>query len=388
MMRSKALRGPVLLALAVVTTSTVAANERLRAYVGTYTRGSSEGIYQFEFDPATGKATAPTLAAKTTNPSFLAIHPNRRFLYAVGEISDFGGKRVGAVSAFAIDPASGQLTLLNQQPSGGAGPCHVVVDREGKNVLVANYGGGSVAVLPITEEGGLKEPSSVVQHTGSSVNPARQKEPHAHSINLDPAGRFAFVADLGVDKIFVYRFDAENGKLTPNDSPAARVAPGSGPRHFAFHPSGKYAYVINEMLLTTTAFAYDAERGELTEIATVSTLPPETEIEGQGYSTAEIVAHPSGKFLYGSNRGHNTIAVYSLDAQTGKPTLLENESTQGRTPRNFAVDPTGQWLFAENQDSDTIVVLRIDPKTGELDPSGVKINVPSPVCVRFMPAAQ
>jgi 6-phosphogluconolactonase len=351
-------------------------------YVGTYTNGKSEGIYLLEMNLATGELTPRGVAAKVKNPSFLAIHPNRRFLYAVNEIADFEGKPAGGVAAFAIDAKTGMLTLLNQQPSGGPGPCHVVVDPSGKNVLVANYGGGSVASLPIDEEGRLEPAASVIQHQGASVNPSRQKEPHAHSINLDAKGRFAFAADLGVDKIFVYKFDAEKGTLTPNDPPSAGVEPGSGPRHFAFHPQGKYAYVINEMSLTVTAFKYDAERGVLSAIQTISTLPPNT--KGQGLSTAEVVVHPSGKFLYGSNRGHDTIAVFSIDESTGKLTRVENEPTQGRTPRNFAVDPTGKWLLAENQGSDTIVVFRVNPQTGELDATGARVEVPSPVCVRFL----
>jgi 6-phosphogluconolactonase len=351
-------------------------------YVGTYTSGKSEGIYVMEMNLATGELGEPALAAKANSPSFLAIHPNRRFLYAVTESSNFQGKPTGAVGAFAIDEKSGKLTLLNQQPSAGAGPCHLIVDPAGKNVLVANYGGGSVACLPIDEEGRLEPPSATIQHTGSSVNPSRQKEPHAHSINLDPAGRFAFAADLGVDKVFIYKFDPAKGSLTPNDPPSASVEPGSGPRHFAFHPSGKYAYVINEITLTVTAFAYDAERGALTPIETVSTLPPDA--KGQGFSTAEVVAHPSGKFLYGSNRGHDTIAAFAIDQSSGKLTRIENEPTQGKTPRNFAIDPTGRWLLAENQGSDTIVVFRINQETGELDATGVKVDAPSPVCVRFL----
>jgi 6-phosphogluconolactonase len=368
-------------------TTPVAGAEDLLLYVGTYTRGKSEGIYRLTMNSETGELTLRGVAAKLDSPSFLAIHPNRGYLYAVNEISDLNGRKTGGVSALAIEPFDGSLTLLNQQPSGGAGPCHLVVDPSGKNVLVANYGGGSVASLPIQSDGQLSAPASVIQHTGSSVNPNRQKEPHAHSINLDEVGRFAFAADLGVDKIFVYRFDAESGKLTPHDPPAATVAPGSGPRHFAFHPSGKFAYVINEMLLTVTAFAYDPKHGALQEIQTISTLPPNTEIQGKGYSTAEVVAHPSGKFLYGSNRGHDTITAFAIDSQTGKLTRIENEPTQGRTPRNFALDPTGRWLLAENQDSGTIVVFAIDPNTGELNATGAKAEVPNPVCIRFVPPA-
>lgn len=359
-----------------------AAKGRLWVYVGTYTGPNSKGIYQFELDLASGAMKPMGVAAETKSPSFLAIHPNRKYLYAVGEISDFDGKKSGAVSAFSIDSTTGKLTALNQQPSGGAGPCHVSVDPSGKVVLVANYGGGSVSAIPVQADGKLATPTSFIQHTGSSVNQSRQKEPHAHSINVDPAGKYAFAADLGLDKILIYKLDPAKGTLTPNELPYATVAPGSGPRHFAFHPSGKYAYVINEILCTMTAFKYDAGKGELTEIQTITTLPEPVK---PGYSTAEVVAHPSGKFLYGSNRGHDTIAVYAIDQATGKLTTVEHESTQGKMPRNFAIDPTGTYLLAENQGSGTIVVFKIDPATGKLDATGHKVEVPSPVCVRFLP---
>lgn len=359
--------------------------KELFVFIGTYTRGDSKGIYVSRLDLATGKLSPPKLAAETVNPSFVAIHPNRKFLYAVGEISNFDGKKAGAVSAFAIDGKTGMLQSLNQQASGGGGPCHLVVDAAGKNVLVANYGGGSVAALPIGKSGKLKEASSFIQHQGSSVNPRRQSAPHAHSINLDAANRFAVAADLGLDKVLVYAFDAEAGKLWPNEKPWTAVKPGAGPRHFAFHPNGRFAYVINEIHLTVTAFAYDADRGVLTEIQTISTLPGAVE---NGFSTAEVQVHPSGKFLYGSNRGHDTIAVFAIDADTGKLTAVEHESTQGQTPRNFGIDPTGQFLLACNQNSHTIVSYRIDQKTGELKPTGHKIEVASPVCVKMMPVGQ
>lgn len=355
----------------------------LWVYVGTYTGPKSQGIYLFDLDLASGAMKPLGVAAETKSPSFLAIHPNKKFLYAVGEIAEFDGKKSGAVTAFSIDPATGKLTQLNQQPSGGAGPCHVSVDPSGRTVLVANYGGGSVSAIPVQADGKLATPTAFIQHTGSSVNPSRQKEPHAHSINVDPAGKYAFAADLGLDKILIYKLDPAKGTLTPNAVPYASVAPGSGPRHLAFHPSGKFAYVINEILCTMTAFKYDADKGTLTEVQTITTLPEPVK---PGYSTAEVVAHPSGKFLYGSNRGHDTIAVYTVDAETGKLTLVENEPTQGKTPRNFAVDPTGTYLLAENQGSDSIVVFKIDQATGKLEATGHKVEAPSPVCVRFLAA--
>jgi 6-phosphogluconolactonase len=355
--------------------------QKLRVYFGTYTRGKDKGIFRAELDLATGKLSAVEPAGEAVNPSFLAIHPNRRFLYAVSEVATVDGKRGGGVSAFAIDPATGNLTLLNQESSGGAGPCHLVVDPAGKNVLVANYGGGSTACLPLGEDGRVKASSSFQQHQGKSVNPKRQGEPHAHSVNLDPSGRFAFVADLGLDKVLVYKLDAD-GKLTANEPPAAAVAPGSGPRHFAFHPTGRYAYVINELANTVTAFAYNPQDGVLKEVQTITTLPEG--FTGTSY-TAEVQVHPSGKFVYGSNRGHDSIAIFSVDADTGKLTAVGHEPIQGKTPRNFGIDPTGAYLLAAGQDSNSVVVFRIDPQTGKLTATGSKVDVPSPVCVKFLP---
>jgi 6-phosphogluconolactonase len=354
-------------------------------YVGTYTGGGrsrSQGIYWLELDVRSGKLGAPQVAAKATDPSFLAIHPSRRYLYSVNELGEFRGRRGGGVSAFAIDPASGSLTPLNQQSSAGEGPCHLVVDRSGRNVLVANYGSGSVACLPIEPDGKLRPASSFIQHQGSGADPRRQSSPHAHSINLDAANRFAVAADLGLDRVLIYAFDDSQGKLTPNEPAFAKVAPASGPRHFAFHPGGRFGYVINEMANTVTAFAYDATHGTLTEIQTISTLPDD--FKGTSY-TAEVVAHPSGKFLYGSNRGHDSIATFAIDSGTGKLSAVGFEPTQGKNPRNFAVDPTGAYLLAENQDSDTIVVFRIDPESGAPRPTGQTVRVARPVCIRMIP---
>jgi 6-phosphogluconolactonase len=350
-------------------------------FFGTYTGGKSQGIYVSRCDGATGKLSAPELAVATGSPSFLAIHPSHRFLYAVGVLA---GSRTGAVSAFAMDASSGKLTLLNQQPSGGTGPCYVGLDNAGKNVLVANYGSGSVATFPIKADGSIGQATTVVQHTGASVNPQRQTGPHAHSIFLDAANRFAFAPDLGIDKIMIYRFDAASGVLKPNEPPFTAVAPGSGPRHFAFHPGGRFAYVINELSCTATAFRYDAGRGALTELQTISTLPPGERVRPD-YTAAEVRVHPSGRFLYGSNRGHNTIAVFAIDAATGKLTHIENQPTLGKTPRNFNLDPTGAFMLVANQDSDSVVVFRVDVETGRLTPTGQTIEVGSPVCVKFLP---
>jgi 6-phosphogluconolactonase len=352
------------------------AQDKVSVYVGTYTGknpADSKGIYRFDFDAKTGAAGEPVVAAETPSPSFLAVHPNGKLLYAVGEAG-----KTGTVSAFAIQ-ADGALKLLNAKPSGGAGPCHLNVDASGKAALVANYGGGSCASLPIQADGSLGEPASVMQHAGSSVNPSRQKEPHAHSINLDPAGRFAFCADLGLDKILVYKFDAAKAALAPNDPPHAAVPPGSGPRHFAFRPDGKFAYACGEMTSTVIAFAYDAEKGVLREIQVISTLPEEV----KGNSTAEIVAHPNGKTLYCSNRGHDSIAVYDIDGPSGKLTSKGQVKTGGKTPRNFALDPSGQWLFAAGQGSDTIHVFQVGADGG-LTATGTVVKVAKPVCVRFV----
>jgi len=354
---------------------------KVRLYIGTYTWKASKGIYLSSLDPASGELQAPVLAGVATNPSFVAIHPSRRFLYAVGEVDRFGGQKGGVLSAFAIDPQSGKLTLLDQQSSRGPGPCHVAVDRTGRWALVANFSGGSVACLPIQEDGRLGEATDFVQHKGSSVNPQRQQGPHAHAAYFDAANRFVFVPDLGLDKVMIYRFDAARGKLLANDPAWVSMAPGAGPRHLAFHPNGRFAYVINEINSTVTVLAYDAARGALKPIESVSTLP-----EGfQGKSTtAEVLVHPSGKFLYGSNRGHDSIVAFAIDAETGKLRLIGHEPTQGKTPRNFAIDPLGNFLLAANQDSDNVVVLRIDAQSGKLQAAGHSIKVAAPVCVEMM----
>jgi 6-phosphogluconolactonase len=354
-------------------------------YVGTYTGGGSKtpskGIYLLELDARTGMLGTPRLVAASSDPSFLAIHPSRQYLYAVNE-GGVRGQRGGGVSAFAIDAGQGTLSPLNQQSSAGEGPCHLVVDRQGKNVLVANYGSGSVACLPIEQNGSLLPASSFIQHRGAVADLRRQGGPHGHSINLDAANRFAVAADLGLDKVFVYRFDPTHGMLTPNEPAFAKVAPRSGPRHFAFHPGGRFGYVINEISNTVTAFAYDADNGVLTEIQTISTLP--AEFKGRS-NTAEVQVHPSGKFLYGSNRGHDSIAIFAIEPTTGKLTTVGFEPTQGKNPRNFALDPTGTYLFAENQDSDSIVAFKIDPQTGALKPTGQTVTVGKPVCIRMIP---
>jgi len=360
----------------------VAHAEAYRVYFGTYSQPDQGGIFTATFDAATGTLSPATLAAATVNPSFLAIHPNHKFLYSVGEIADFQGQKTGGVSAYAIDAATGKLTLLNQQSSAGTGPCHIVLDKLGGTALVANYGGGSVAALAIGADGKLSPATSAIQHKGSSVNSSRQEAPHAHSINLDAANEFAFAADLGLDKVLVYKFDSAKHTLMPHSPEGVGVAAGAGPRHFAFHPSGQFAYVINELLNTVTAFKYDDHAGVLTEMQTITTLP--AGFSGTSY-TSEVVAHPSGKFLYGSNRGDDSLAVFAVDPDTGKLTATGHVKMAGKTPRNFNIDPTGKWIIAGNQGSNTATVFAINPETGMLTQMGESIAVPSPVCVRFLP---
>jgi 6-phosphogluconolactonase len=351
-------------------------------YVGTYTGKNSKGIYRFEFDPATGKLSNRALVAETPNPTFLAISPDHRFLYAVNEIGNFKGKSSGAVSAFAIDAKTGELKLLNQQPSGGGGPCHIVIDKQAKHVLVANYGGGSASVLPIDADGKLGDSTAFIQHKGSSVDKGRQAGPHAHCANFDAANKYAFVTDLGLDKVLIYKYDAAKGTLKENDPPSVSVTGGAGPRHLAFHPNGKYAYVINEMGSTMTAMSYDPATGTLKPIETASTLPKE--FKGNT-STAEVEVHPSGKFVYGSNRGHDSIVTYAIDDKTGKPTLVGHQGKGIKTPRHFMIDPSGKYLLVGNQNGGSIAVFRIDPKTGELTPTEETVEVGAPVCLVMMP---
>ena len=345
-------------------------------YVGTWSRARSEGIYTYRMDPSSGALQLTSTAGG--NPAFLAIDPQQRHLYAVAEGEDVAGPLIGTVSAFAIHQETGELGYLNQQLTQGPDPSYVTVDRTSSFVLVSNYDAGSVCVLPI-HDGRLAEAVDVVQHEGSSVNPDRQEGPHPHSINLDPASRYAFVADLGIDKLKVYELDSSRGKLRPHDE--FQVKAGAGPRHFSFHPTGRYAYLINQFDSTLTAFSYDGSSGMLTELSTFSTLP-----EGfEGVSTgADVHASPSGKYVYCSNRGHDSIVIFEVDERTGNLTSVGHEPTQGETPRNFAIDPTGTFLLVGNQDAGTIVVFRIDDQTGKLTPTGHVVEVPEPTCVKVV----
>ena len=350
-------------------------------YVGTYTGpGKAEGIYVYRMDPSTGALAHVQTVSGLNSPTFLALHPRQPFLFAVERQGDSEAMSSGAVSAFAVDPHTGHLTLLNRQPSYGVSPCYVSVHPGGRHVLVANYASGHVAALPIQQDGRLGEATSVVQHEGTGPDSRRQEGPHAHFISPDPAGRFVLACDLGIDKVMVYRLDAASGRLVPNDPPYARVNPGAGPRHLSFHPSGRFVYVINELDSTLSAFGYDGTDGELRKIQTDSTLPDG--FTGTNYC-AQVVVHPSGGFVYGSNRGHDSIAIFAIDQATGTLTRVGHEPTQGSTPRNFNIDPTGTVLLAANQNSDSIVSFRIDQATGRLTPTGQVTETPAPVCVVF-----
>jgi 6-phosphogluconolactonase len=355
-------------------------------YVGTYTGPGSKGIYAYRFDAATGQASPLGLVVETVNPSFLAIDPTQRFLYAANEVSDYqdqkngrqkGGQKTGAISVFAIDRKTGKLTLLNQVSSHGAGPCYVSLDQTGKYVLAANYDGGSVAVFPVLKDGRLGEASAVVEHTGPTVDPLGA-EPH--QIDLSGDNRFAIASYLGMDRLLVYRFDPAKGTLAANDPPFAQLHPGARPRHFAFHPNHKVLYVLEEAASKIDGFFYDAANGTLRQIATVSTLPED--FKGDN-TTAEIKVHPDGKFLYSSNRGHDSIAVFAIDPASGLPRFLEAVPTGGKKPRNFEIAPGGSYLVAANQNSNNIVIFKIDPDTGHLTPTGQVLEVPSPACIKF-----
>ena len=373
-----------LFALVVVLAATLvsAADYKSLVYVGTYTDKGSKGIYAYRFDPVSGESDAIGLVAETPNPSFLAVDPNRKFLYAVNEIDNFNGSRSGAVSVFAIDRVSGRLTLVQQVSSLGADPAHVSLDKTGMYLLVANYTGGNIAVFPIENDGRLGPRSAFVQHAGSSVNKDRQAGPHAHEIQSSNDNQFVLTADLGLDELLVYRFDQKSGSLAPNDPAFAKIGAGSGPRHFAIAPSGKFVYLVNELSSTVTVFAYSAGSGKLTEQQTISTLA--AGFKGEN-TTAEIEVDGIGKFLYVSNRGDDSIAVFGIDPSSGKLSFVERVPTGGKTPRHFALDPTGRWLFAANQDSNTITVVRVDPSNGHLTATSQMLQVATPVCVVFVP---
>ena len=361
-------------------------------YVGTYTDRTllvprrenaagerSEGIYVFRFDTDRGTLTSLGLAAASPNPTYVTLGPSHRVLYATNEIYQFRGEAAGAVSAFAIDTATGKLSLLNQESAHGPGTCHANVDPTGKLLLAANFGGGSVAAFPLNTDGSLRPASAFVQDTGSGPSP-RQATPHAHSFNFSPDGRLAVAAEFGTDKLMLYRPDLAAGTLTPAEPPFVAMAPGSAPRHLAFHPRGAFTYSVNEIDSTVTALACDANHGSLKILQTLSTLPADFKAAN---TAAEVVVHPSGKFLYASNRGHHSLAVFAI-GEDGRLTVLAHVSSGGRTPRGFSVDPSGRWLIAANQDTHNLAVFAIDARTGIPSLTSETSTVHTPVCVKFL----
>jgi 6-phosphogluconolactonase len=350
-------------------------------YVGTYTEGArDEGIYLVRMDPRSGQLRLVGSVKAGANPSFLAVHPNGRVLYAVNEVTEHNGKATGAVSAFAVVRDTGALTRLNEQPSEGGAPCYVSVDRSGRVVLVANYVGGSVALLPIQADGSLATATHVVQHRGTGPNKERQEAAHAHCILTDPSNRFALAADLGVDRVLVYRLNLDDKTLHHRENDDAVMRPGAGPRHLAFHPSLPLVFVSNELDSTVTTLRFDNESGALSPLETRSTLPAGW--TGANYP-ADIHVASSGRTLYVSNRGHNSIAVFSVADSTGALALEQVVPTGGDWPRNFSLDPTGRWLLVANQRSGSVVVFARDPESGRLTPTSQRIALPSPVCLRF-----
>lgn len=355
-------------------------------FIGTFKAEASKGIYAWTFDSDNGKLEPLGLVAAASRPFFLALHPNRRFLYAVSRPSPVDRQHIGVVLSYAIDSRNGKLTALNSLPSRGIDPAYLTVDRTGENLLVANFGTnggqGNVAVFPIRQDGGLAAASDFIQYEGTGVHPQRQQGPHSHAINATPDNQFVFVTDLGLDKLFSYRFDSRRGKLIPNDPPFAALHPGAGPRHLVFHPNGRLVYVVSEIQSTITTFAFDAHAGSLKERQTISTLPAGF----QGVSSAaELLVHPRGRFLYASNRGHDSVVVFSIDSQAGTLSPIEWVPSQGKTPGNFGIDPSGGWLLVANQGSDSLVLFRLDENSGRLQATGQNFAVGTPSCVKFCP---
>jgi 6-phosphogluconolactonase len=345
-------------------------------YFGSHRTGPGIGFSLAHFDTDTGVLTKPEFLLEAQAPAFFVIAPDNRHLYTCNSGSP------GGLSAYAIDPRTGRLTLINRVLTGGGDASYVTLDQTGRFALVANYQGGNIAAFALRPDGGIGDWTGFAQHTGSSVHPQRQTRPFAHSIIVDPTNRFALVADLGVDKLFVYRFDVRTGALTPNDPPFAKVAPGSGPRHVKFHPNGREVFLLNELACTVVAFDWDSAKGGLTERQVISTLP--ADFKGEN-TCAEIEVHPNGRFLYATNRGHDSLAVFAIDPASGQLAFVERVASRGKWPRNFAFDPTARWIVCTNHNSDNAVVFRVDATTGRLTPAGDPVAVPYPFCERFVP---
>jgi len=350
-------------------------------FVGTYTEAEgsqSEGIYVYRMDPSSGELIFESVMKGVINPSFLEIHPQKNFLYAVNEVRSFNGQPGGGVSAFSINSNSGELNLLNTQSSPGEDPCYISIEQTGRFALVANYSSGSVAMFPIQADGGLGPASDVIQHAGSSIHPERQTGPHAHCILPDPTNRFAIAIDLGLDKLLIYEMDLEHGKL--HKPTEVKVQAGAGPRHLTFHPNGRYAYLVNELNATLISYRYHSDIGIFEELQTVPTLPQDFKSENL---CADIHISPNGKYLYASNRGHDSIACFFINENTGRLTYQNHTSTEGREPRNFAIDPNDAFLRTANQKTHNIVTLKIDSISGELFKTGHEVGVSMPVCLKF-----
>ncbi len=356
--------------------------DTIRLYAGTFTRkGNSEGVFWYRFDPQSGKLALEGKADAGPDPAFLTITSDHRYLYTVNEVHEYQGTKGGGVSAFAVDPESGELSLLNTQPSYGESPCYISLDETEKWALVSNYAGGSVVVYPVQAGGKLGYASDFKQHEGQGPDPKRQEKAHAHSIRVVPGNHVALVADLGLDQLKVYWLDLRTGKLHVDEQAAIHMHPASGPRHFDFHPNGKWMYVVDELDSTMAVFSLDPKTLHFTHLQTVSTLP-------EGFTgpkwAADIHVHPDGRYVYASNRAHESLAAFSIDPITGKVTLLSVIPSGGKTPRNFVIEPGGRWLLAANQDSDNLVVFALDPNTGKLSPTGEEVSLPMPVCLKFV----
>lgn len=349
-------------------------------YVGTYAKPDQESIFGYRLNPATGELTRELAFKGGENPSYLTLTSKKNLLYAVNEIGNYNNTKSGAVSAFSVDTKSGQLTLLNQQATEGGSPCYVSLDKTEKVALVANYGGGNVVSYPVQENGSLRKAVGNEQHQGNSMS-TRQSGPHAHCILPDPKNNYILAVDLGLDQVLGYRLDPNNGKLSRAAQPAFQTKPGAGPRHLTFHPNGKLAFLICELNSTMIALDYNETQGTFTEIQTLSTLP--ADFTGESFC-ADVHVSPDGKFLYGSNRGHNSVVVYAINPDTGQLTLVQHVSTQGNWPRNFAIDPSGRILLVANERSDNIFTYRIDQNTGQLTASGFSAQVPKPVCLQVV----
>jgi 6-phosphogluconolactonase len=380
-MRSRSL----LLSLLLGLTPALCLARDATVYIGTFTHFNgrdtgSKGIYIGHFDTDTGKFGAFTLAVAGDNPSFLTLAPDRRHLYATSEVAETDGKPHGGVYAFSMDSGTGALRLLNRASSGGPGPTHIAIDPSGKTVAVSNYDNGSIASLPVRPDGTLGEPATYLVHSGKSVDPRRQDHGYAHSVNFSADGRFLYSDDLGTDKLYSYAVDHAHATLTPLNPPSVSIKPGSGPRHLAIAPDGRHAYMMTEMASSIFVFDYNAAQGSFAETQMISSLPPGSTGSSSG---AEVAVHPSGRFVYVSSRGPDTISLFRVDPANGHLTFVDMVSTQGKVPRHFTLDPSGNWLIAANQNSDSLVVFRVDTSTGKLTPVGSPTQVPAPVCILF-----